>query len=53
MFIKFEDLVKDLSHFTLFNKKNDKINYQEVLENISHHSENIDPILENSIYKLT
>ena len=51
MFIRYEDLVKELSHYIIFNKKNDKINYPEVLENISKHSENIDPILDNSIYK--
>jgi hypothetical protein len=50
MFINFQEILKEISSLNVHNSKkpNDKVTYQEVLENISQHAESIDPILDNS-----
>jgi hypothetical protein len=48
MFINFEEIMKEMNKFNVYNKKTNKIVYQEVLENITKFADNVDPILDNS-----
>jgi hypothetical protein len=50
MFINFQEILKEISSLNSFTNKraNDKVTYQEVLENISKLSDMLDPILDNS-----
>lgn len=49
LFINFDDILKEISNVHSNNKKRmDKITYQDVLQKIYQHNENIDPMLDNS-----
>jgi hypothetical protein len=48
MFINFDEIMKEITKFNIYNRTANKILYQEVLENITNLTENVDPILDNS-----
>ncbi len=48
MFINFDEIMKEMNKFNIYNRKINKIVYQEVLANITKFAENVDPILDNS-----